>query len=105
MVYQFYPLPFLLRRDGGCGRDPEALLKHGHARLGVAPLDFGQARFLLSLFVLQFLNKALVVALHLFHFLLDKNRHLGSLLGNSTDILSYLLVLDLKDLLKEFFLN
>lgn len=62
------PLPLLLGGDAG-GGDAEALLEHGHARLGLAALDLGQPRSLLRLLVLQLLNESLVVALHLLHLL------------------------------------
>lgn len=47
----------------------EALLVHGHARLALAALDFGQPGPLLLLPDPQLLQHALVVALHLLPFL------------------------------------
>ena len=57
----------LLWRAGGC--DAEALLEHGHAGLGLAALDLGQAAALRRLPALHLLDQALVVALHLLHLL------------------------------------
>ena len=51
------------------GGDAQALLEHGHARLGLAALDLGQATSLLRLSVLHVLYQTLVVAMHLFHLL------------------------------------
>ena len=68
VCYLFDLLALLLRRDGG-GGDAEALLEHGHARLGLAALDLGQAAALRRLPALHLLDQALVVALHLLHLL------------------------------------
>ena len=67
-------LPLLLGGDDSPG-DPQALLEHGHARLGLAALDLGQARPLLGLTALQLLDQTLVVALHLLHLLLRAHTH------------------------------
>ena len=67
--HQLDLLPLVLGRDAGGGRDAQALLEHGHARLGLAALDLGQPRALLRLLVLQLLRQPLVVAVHLLHLL------------------------------------
>ncbi len=47
------------------GVDPQALLEHGHACLGLAALDLGQSVLLLLLSGLEQLDHTLVIALHL----------------------------------------
>ncbi len=53
-------------RGASCGVDAEALLKHGHAGLGLAALDLGHSVLLLLLPTFQNLDHSLIVALHLF---------------------------------------
>lgn len=62
-VYLFDLLPALGRAASGV--DAEALLKHGHAGLGLAALDLWQSVLLLLLPGFNDLNHPLVVALHL----------------------------------------
>ncbi len=79
-------VPLLLWADDSSG-NAEALLEHGHTRLGLAALNLGQSGFLLRLLVLHLFDQTLVVALHLLHLLCRAHKQKKNMKENFLQLL------------------